>query len=144
MQGRGVSSERLYISDIRMILWIFLGTLSVVILILLSFSISSPRVFGPRSVPRPPKVRRNVAYLAVDADGSCHIFDRKIKRFFEDPKDLIISIKDAETPNIWIPDFVGQEVPNLGLRSHKIEISNASMVKLAGRVLTWSDEPLEI
>ena len=88
-----------------------------------------------------------MAWLAVDKDGKCHIFDRKVKRYFgtKEERNQPMSIAEEEQSNIWITDLDNyKNFPKFGIHTNKIEINYYSMVHLTGSEMSWEDEPVEI
>ena len=64
-----------------------------------------------------------MAYLAVDKDGTCAIYEDKPEKGSEDWNPIIYP-SGCQSPWMYIP--------------------NSTMLRIAGRILTWEDEPFEI
>lgn len=70
------------------------------------------------------KERNNMSYLAVDKDGACAIYQYCPIRDREDWTPVRYENTDELTPWMYL--------------------SKSSVIKLAGKELTWEDEPFEI
>ncbi|MDE7431493.1 MAG: hypothetical protein K2N34_06235 [Lachnospiraceae bacterium] len=67
----------------------------------------------------------DMAYLAVDADGTEWIFDKK-------------KPTRNDYPEFWLAGRFN------GASDYYVQLPHGSIAKLIGRELTWNDEPVEI
>lgn len=97
-----------------------------------------------------------MAYIAVNKSGDCIICEFPLIRFINNEENdkkgfpyHCFSIRDMQEENHWIPDvsFIYKtegEYPKFGHWVNIIKISPEAIRKLAGRNLTWEDEPIQI
>ena len=89
-----------------------------------------------------------MVWLAVDSDGSEHIFVRPVVRYThtkEENERLVLSIKDLNNPSdIWVEDFTGEDIGGFGISSPRIELHKGSIRKIIDRDLTWDDEAVKL
>ncbi len=74
-----------------------------------------------------------MVWLAVDSDGSEHIFVRPILRYThtkEENERLVLSIKDLNNPSdIRVEDFTGEDIGGFGISSPRIELPKGAYTK---------------
>lgn len=89
-----------------------------------------------------------MVWLAVDSDGSEHIFVRPVLRYThtkEENERLVLSIKDINNPiNIWVEDYSGEDIGKFGISSPRIELPKGTIKKIIGRNLAWDDEAVKL
>lgn len=82
-------------------------------------------------------------WLAVDSDGTEHIFVRPVVRYrhsCEENQRLSLSIADINNPaDIWV-EITSEEKVTLP----RIELPSGTIKKIIGKSLTWDDDAVSL
>lgn len=86
-----------------------------------------------------------MAYLAVNRDCTEMIFQNKPIRAFKDSSNHVWAVGDRHNYNIWYDGERIEVTDGCTVHvSYGIELPPATIKKLVGKELTWSDKPVKI
>ncbi|WP_196039097.1 hypothetical protein [Bacteroides nordii] len=89
-----------------------------------------------------------MVWLAVDSDGTEHMFVRPVVRYRHSAKEnstLVLSIADINNPaDIWVEDYTGEDIGRFGIYSPRIRLPAGVIEKIIGHRLKWEDDAVKI